>query len=493
MTMSVILSIVRAMSAYRTRAELFPALGEAVRRVIPMDHLALAVASIDEPDSFHFYTDGTFEPDSHRIADYGGSAQAMRSRLVPKIIRIEEIEPYPVHFALWSRLGVTVSCGIPMYAHGRLLGTMGCWARDPHTHDNVDLGLAAALGTAVAVAVDTCLAFERLQLVRDAAIDVQASLREELETTGGFAIGMIGDSAAFQQVRDQIEVVAPTDATVLLTGESGTGKDVVARAIHAASPRRERSLVSINCAALPSTLAESELFGHEEGAFTGAARARIGRFELAHESTLFLDEVGELSLDVQAKLLRVVQERVIERVGGQAPIPLDVRIIAATNRDLRQHVADGAFREDLYYRLSVFPIALPPLRERRDDIPGLVESFVEHAAARLRVLPKRVTADAMRRLRDYDWPGNVRELQNAIERAMIVSAGDVLDVEQIVPRRIAPIDFERAPDSLRDEYRAALDAAGWVIEGPNGAAARIGLHPNTLRHRLKRIGLERPR
>jgi formate hydrogenlyase transcriptional activator len=300
---------------------------------------------------------------------------------------------------------------------------------------------------------------------------------------------MIGRGAAFSAVRRQIEVVAPTDATVLLTGESGTGKDVAAHAIHAASNRRNRPLVTVNCAAIPDGLAESELFGHEEGAFTGATKLRRGRFEQADGGTLFLDEIGELSLEVQAKLLRVLQEREVERVGGSESLTIDVRIIAATNRSLPQLIEADQFREDLFFRLAVFPIHMPPLRSRLEDLPELVEHFVNHAAERLRVAPRRVTAEVIRRLADHDWPGNVRELQHAIERAMIVSPGDVLSIDAIVPRRIAPINS----DTLRSEYLAALQAKSWVIEGADGAAAQLGLHPNTLRHRLKRMGIARPR
>jgi formate hydrogenlyase transcriptional activator len=393
---------------------------------------------------------------------------------------------------MWDRHGIRSSIVAPMIVEDRVVGALACMSRAPRVDAETELRVASDIGAVAAVAVDSCLAYERLARLRDEVSDDQAALRAELATDLRDE-ELVGDSPAFAASREQIALVAATDATVLITGESGTGKDVIARTIHASSPRRARPMITVNCAALPAALAESELFGHEEGAFTGASHARTGRFELADQGTLFLDEVAELSLDVQAKLLRVLQERELERVGGATPIRVDVRIIAATNRDLAELVADDRFREDLYYRLRVFPIHVPPLRARKDDLPRLVAHFALRAAQRLRVPERRVTAEAMRRLTDYDWPGNVRELQNAIERAMILSRGDTLDVDAVVPRQIAAFHVDAAPPAIRQQYVDALEAAQWVIEGPAGAAARLGLHPNTLRHRLKRLGIERPR
>ena len=349
----------------------------------------------------------------------------------------------PLHRRLWARYGIRTSLLMPLFVEQKAVGALACWSRDPHGFDDLDLDFASELGVAIAVVIDSCLAYEHLAQLRDDADDDNSYLRDALAGERATGDGMVGNGAAFAAVKRQIEVVAPTDATVLITGESGTGKDVVARAIHSASSRRDRPLVTVNCAAIPTSLAETELFGHEEGAFTGAMKARAGRFEQADGGTIFLDEIGELSLEVQAKLLRVIQEREVERVGGGEPIKIDVRIIAATNRDLQELIRADRFREDLYFRFAVFPIHLPPLRSRLDDLPELVDHFVKLAADRFRVPLRRVTTEVIRRLADHDWPGNVRELQHAIERAMIVSTGELLSIDTIVPHRIAPISTGR--------------------------------------------------
>ncbi len=311
---------------------------------------------------------------------------------------------------------------------------------------------------------------------------------------------MVGESPALRRVLEQIAQVAPTDSTVLIQGETGTGKELVARAIHERSPRRERPLVKVNCAALPRDLVESELFGHEKGAFTGATQQRRGRFELADGGTLFLDEAGELPLEAQAKLLRVLQEREFDRVGGTRSLRTDVRVIAATNRDLHARVAGGGFRADLYYRLNVFPIVVPPLRERREDIPGLVRHFAAKAARKLGRTLDGISPGFVERASAYDWPGNIRELENFVERASIMSNGAVLDAielfSQASPSEKAPSPFVLARDvTLEEMERAHIDGVlqrtGWVIEGERGAARILGLNPSTLRGRLRKLGIRK--
>jgi formate hydrogenlyase transcriptional activator len=307
---------------------------------------------------------------------------------------------------------------------------------------------------------------------------------------------IIGNSWSLRQALKQVEIVAPTDATVLVLGETGTGKELIARAIHDASPRRRRPFIKMNCAAIPSSLLESELFGHERGAFTGAVAQRIGRFELADGGTLFLDEVGEIPLELQPKLLRVLQERELERLGGTRTLRFDVRVVAATNRDLRGMVGTQRFRDDLYYRLNVFPIAIPPLRERPEDIEALVHHFVHQFARRMNrdidLIPDE-TLDALRR---HPWPGNVRELENVIQRAVILSTGARLTLPPI-PIKPGPQSHLEEPETLKDKERACiarvLQEANWVIGGPRGAAARLGLKRTTLHSLLKRLGLSRPR
>jgi PAS domain S-box-containing protein len=334
-------------------------------------------------------------------------------------------------------------------------------------------------------------------------VDAREYLREEV---GGLDAGptIVGFDEGLADVLARVERVAAGTTTVLITGETGTGKELIARAIHEGSPRRDRLLVKVNCAAISSGLVESELFGHEKGAFTGALARRKGRFELAHGGTLFLDEVGELPLDLQAKLLRVLQERELERVGGTETVKVDVRVIAATNRDLADMVARGKFREDLYYRLDVFPIALPPLRERPRDVALLVHAFLRRFSRQSGKRIGSVTPEAMRLLESYRWPGNVRELQNVIERAVILARGTTLGLEALPslearaerPAAVAATSGVEVTPTVaeveREYVRRTLEATDWVIEGERGAARRLGLHPNTLRSRLKRWGIRRP-
>jgi formate hydrogenlyase transcriptional activator len=333
-------------------------------------------------------------------------------------------------------------------------------------------------------------------------------LQDEIRAVHNFE-DIVGQSPRLRAALEQVALVAGTDSSVLILGETGTGKELIARAVHAASARTARPLIKVNCAALPSGLIESELFGHERGAFTGALERRIGRFELATGGTIFLDEIGDMPLDVQAKLLRVLQEREFERVGGTKTLAVDVRVIAATNRDLRAAVASGTFREDLFYRLNVFPIALPPLRERTEDIPLLVHYFVTRFAQRMGRTITRVPSEAMRRLQAYGWPGNVRELENVIERAVILSAGAELDLSgerlpaftaaraapPAPPAMAPPIDTGGAPTTIEDIERqhiaSILKQTRWRIDGPGGAARLLDINPSTLRSRIKKLGIRR--
>ena len=318
-------------------------------------------------------------------------------------------------------------------------------------------------------------------------------LREAIEIEAGFE-QLIGRSAAIRSVLEQVSLVAPTSTAVLLLGETGTGKELLARAIHARSKRCERSLVKVNCAAIPASLVESELFGHEKGAFTGATSSKPGRFELADGGTLFLDEVGELPLEVQAKLLRVLQDGEFERLGATTTRRVDVRVIAATNRNLESARAEGSFREDLYYRLSTFPIRVPPLRDRREDIPLLVWDWIQRRQSELGRHIERVPERAMQALVRYPWPGNVRELGNVIERAMILSPGSVLQLDAVFEATAtAPAQAaERIEAVERAHFEQVLERCGWRINGPGNAAEILGMHPNTLRSRLKKLGIMRP-
>ncbi len=320
-------------------------------------------------------------------------------------------------------------------------------------------------------------------------------LQQELKSVQNFE-EIVGRSPALVAVLDKVRRVAPTDATVLIHGETGTGKELIARAIHSASRRADKPLIKLNCAALPAGLVESELFGHEKGAFTGAIARRIGRFELADGGTIFLDEIGELPADIQAKLLRVLQEHEFDVVGGTSPRTVDARVIAATNRDLLKSVREKSFREDLYYRLSVFPIRLPPLRERPEDIPLLAMFLLEKYAGRIGRRFEGIDPSTLDRLASYSWPGNIRELENVLERAVILATGPMLEVDLEIFEQFPTEPHAQVPGSLEEVEKGhilnVLEQARWVIEGPRGAAERLGLHPNTLRSRLKRLRLSRP-
>jgi formate hydrogenlyase transcriptional activator len=342
-------------------------------------------------------------------------------------------------------------------------------------------------------------------------------LQEEIKSVHNFE-EIVGQSPALLEALEKVKRVAKTDASVLINGETGTGKELIARAIHSASQRHEKPLIKVNCASLPSSLIESELFGHEKGAFSGAINQRIGRFELAQGGTIFLDEIGEVPTEVQVKLLRVLQERTFERVGGSDAIKIDVRIIAATNRDLPKAIREGKFREDLFYRLNVFPVALPPLRDRVGDVPLLVQFLVAKFAARIGVRIDSIGEATMQRLNSYSWPGNIRELENVLERSIILTNGPILEIDAEVfgalPRDGAPslgspvvpsshsellVSAPEAPgrpletlkSTERNHILAALKQTNWVIDGPRGAAKILALHPNTLRSRMKKLGIVR--
>jgi formate hydrogenlyase transcriptional activator len=322
------------------------------------------------------------------------------------------------------------------------------------------------------------------------------SMLRQAGTMESFLDTIVGRRGGLRAILSQVEAVAPTNATVLITGETGTGKEVIARAIHEVSPRRGRNLVKVNCAAMPAGLLESELFGHERGAFTGAISSHVGRFALADRGTLFLDEIGDMPLELQPKLLRVLQEREFEAVGSTRTTRVDVRVVAATNQDLRQMVQDREFREDLYYRLNAFPIFLPPLRERKADIPDLVRYLVQESTASMDKVIETIPEEVMESLIRYPWPGNIRELQNYIARGVILSNDGLFECAPPEKCECEPAPLKISNPTLEDKVRreilAACQRANWKLGGPRGAAARLGLKRTTLFHRMRRLGIARP-
>jgi formate hydrogenlyase transcriptional activator len=387
-------------------------------------------------------------------------------------------------------------CAVPLISRDRVLGVLELQRRREQDFAPEDVAFVTQIAGLVAIVVENTLADGEIKALKEQLAREKLYLEDEIRSERGFE-EVIGRSAGIRAVLRQIETVAPTDSTVLICGETGTGKELVARAIHERSPRSSNAFVKLNCAAIPSGLLESELFGHERGAFTGAIMQRIGRFELANHGTAFLDEIGEIPLELQPKLLRVLQEREFERLGSTHTLKTDARLIAATNRDLEECVKESEFRADLYYRLNVFPIYVPPLRERSEDIPLLVRHFAQHYARRMNRAIDTILSETMEALVHHQWPGNIRELQNVIERSVILSKGPVLQVplsglnssNGTGPDRARRRTLEEAE---REHILTTLKETKWLVSGPHGAAARLGMNRSTLHFRMKKLGILRP-
>lgn len=388
------------------------------------------------------------------------------------------------------RESVVTFAHFPLVAPHGPIACMSLGSRHPNAFSEADLDLLSQVATQIALALDNALAYERLNESRNHLEDQRLYLESEIISESGFE-DIIGRSRALRKVLDQIPIVAPTDSTVIIHGETGTGKELIARAIHTRSSRASKTFVRLNCAAIPSGLLESELFGHEKGAFTGALTQRRGRFELADQGTLFLDEIGDISLDIQPKLLRAIQEHEFERLGSARTIYVNVRLIAATHRDLQKMISEGIFREDLFYRLNVFPIEVPPLRERREDIPLLVHHFVSRLCRRMHKSITTIPRETMEALIRWAWPGNVRELENFIERAVILSPGHTLNAPLTElassKARVTPVVSYR--DGERNTIIAALNAVNGKIGGKDGAAERLGLKRTTLLNKMRKLNI----
>ena len=481
--------------------DLLHAVAASLRRALHCDAAAISVAdtqagslryhAVDFPESIGVARPGYMMPiEGTLLGDVFRTAKPTLHSLANGIGGDEVAGPEGIRFG----------CVVPLFSSDKTIGVLSVGRRDGPAFTERDLQLLVQVSTQVAIALDNSMAWGQINDLKSQLAREKVYLEDEIRSEMHFR-DIVGKTKALREILQQVEVVAPTDSTVLIYGETGTGKEAIARAIHDLSRRKTKAFVKLNCAALPTGLMESELFGHEKGAFTGAISQRIGRFELANGGSVFLDEIGEIPLEVQPKLLRVLQEREFERLGGSKTLRTDARLIAATNRDLETMVREQKFRSDLYYRLNVFPIRVPPLRERADDIPLLVRHFDQQFGRRMGKTIETIPSETMDALVGYHWPGNIRELQNVIERAVILTAGSVLNVavgeltsrstQSPAPRSGAQKDMQSVLDETeRQHITQALEAANWVIAGPNGAAARLGMKRSTLHARMQKLGVQ---
>jgi len=482
--------------------ELFGAITTCLHQVMQFGYISLAlydresnqlrIHALDFPEGRGLMHEDILVP-----LETAPSGMAFTSRK-PVLLRSLDPEKFPSEIArMLIAEGIKSTCSIPMISHDQALGTLSVGSLSEAAFTEEDARILTQVTNQIAIAVENALAYRQIAELKDKLSEEKLYLQDEIRTEYNFE-EIIGESPALKTVLEQLQTVAPTDSTILLLGETGTGKELIARAIHNLSARRERTLVKVNCAAIPTGLLESELFGHEKGAFTGAIAQRVGRFELAHRGTLFLDEVGDIPPELQPKLLRVLQEQEFERLGSGRTIRVDVRLVAATNVDLAQKVAENQFRSDLYYRLNVFPIIIPPLRERREDIPLLARYFAQKHARRTKKPIDSIAAKTMTALTEYHWPGNVRELENFIERSVILSRGPELQIElsELKQRtRIATVVSSNGIGTLehaeREHIVRALGETNWVIGGPTGAAAKLGMKRTTLQSRMNKLGITR--
>ncbi len=510
-----LLEINQSTTRHLHRGDLFAELARCVKPLLPTERFGIEVPS--GPESLRVHVLALDQPArGPMIEDFPSAGTACRwaqenRKWYVANARTELHDRFPMTHAVMEREGMESLCALPLLREERSFGALFFMSTQRGAYQKIQVELLERVASAVAVAVDHCFAYEEVAQLRDRLAAENSYLQEEIRREHNFA-DMVGRSPAIQKIFSLIQTVGPALSTVLILGETGTGKELVARAIHEQSPRRDRALVKVNCSAISAGLVESELFGHVRGAFTGAINTRVGRFEIANGGTIFLDEVGELPPEAQVKLLRVLQEREIEPVGSNQTKEVDVRVIAATNRDLEKEVAAGRFRADLYYRLNVFPIAVPPLRERRGDVELLARFFLDRFAREFGKRIEGVSRMAMERLLGYEWPGNVRELSNLIERAVVLARGPVLDfAPEFLAAPSTPRGAERtaaprasADGSLlhgadrsleavqRQHIVETLERAGWVIEGPEGAASRLGIVPSTLRYRMRKLRILRP-
>ena len=493
----VLLEVAEAIALHRDLPALFHDLFRLLPRVVRFDSLSLMLHQpVQNTMRLHiFETETSASMDVlERPVEESPSGLVLQTQR-PLIIANTEQEPrFPEAMRRLQEAAIKSFCALPLTTAHRRLGAMGFGSKRYAEYSESDPSFLSLVARQVAVAVDNALAHEENRLYQQQLAEERLYLKEEIRSEHNFE-EIIGDSSALHHVLDQTGTVAPTDSTVLIFGETGTGKELVARAIHDISPRRNHTFVKLNCAAIPLGLLESELFGHERGAFTGAIAQKIGRFELANNGTLFLDEIGDIPLELQPKLLRVLQEQEFERLGSTRTIRANVRIVAATSQDLPAMVENRSFRRDLYYRLNIFPVTVPPLRDRRSDIPLLVRYFVDKYARKMVKTIDTIPTSTMDALMRYAWPGNVRELENLIERSVILSRSRTLRVPlaEIKPAaERSSVPNLTLAERERQQIVQALEDSGWVLGGPGGAAERLGLKRTTLFYRMRRFGIVRP-
>ena len=492
--------ITNALVSKLSAEELFAAISTQLLRVIRHDLSVMMLrdeAGRVELVGLHFADTPLFDKNQVHINPQGMPAAEAFATGKPVIVRDVDMDRYPApEFRRFVELGCKSDCCVPLVTSNGTLGTIDIARTSGEDWSDADVDFLVQVGRQVAIAVENALSYRQLQGIKERLATEKLYLEDEIRLDHNNG-NMIGAGAAFQSILKSAQIVAPTDASVLILGETGTGKELVARAIHEMSSRSRGNFVKVNCAAIPPSLLESELFGHEKGSFTGAVAQKIGRFELAHLGTLFLDEIGEMPLELQPKLLRAIQDQEFERLGGTRTIRTDVRFIAATNRDLKAMVEENKFRADLYYRLHVFPLDVPPLRERREDIPLLIRYFVQKHAQRMGRKVERFPTEAMEALTNYDWPGNIRELQNVIERSVILSNGPELRVAmpELTGKPLVGAPYRRGridPDAAeRVQIIQALKEANGVVGGLNGAAARLGVKRTTLQSRMRKLNIAR--
>ncbi len=494
--LSLLLEVNNAVVSNLELKSLFSAISTSLRKVIQHEYTSLALYeagsrrlrlhALEFPGGKGLIQEGAQAP----IDDSPGGLAFTTGK--PVLLNAEHLNQFQSEFVRQLNAeGVKSVCCLPLITPSRILGTLNLASLHDGNFSEADADLLSQVAGQIAIALENALAFREIDELRNQLAKEKLYLEDEIRTEYNFE-EIIGESTVLKRILKQVETVAPTDSTVLIQGETGTGKELIARAIHNLSGRRERTFVKLNCAAIPAGLLESELFGHERGAFTGAIAQKVGRFELAHGGTLFLDEVGDIPLEMQAKLLRVLQEQEFERLGSTRTLRVNVRMVAATNRNLAQMVTDREFRSDFYYRLNVFPITVPPLRERPEDIPLLVRYFAQQYARRMRRRIDTIATETLAVLSRYHWPGNIRELENLIERSVILSQGPDLRValgELKAQATVASDGVASLEAAEREHILRALREANGVIGGPSGAAARLGLKRTTLQSRMKKLGI----